>query len=127
MLARELLGWNLRRLRVERGLSQERLALAARIDRAYAGRIERGKENVTISVLEALATTLNVAVAELFTLPGSVGLHAQRRHPSIGARSTTKSDRRRALNARPLIGCAGASAQEVAQRVCIDVRTRTIP
>ena len=38
MDAREIVGWNLRRLRVEQGLSQERLALAASIDRAYVGR-----------------------------------------------------------------------------------------
>ncbi len=42
MEVRALIGWNLRRLRVAKGLSQERLALAAGIDRAYVGRVERG-------------------------------------------------------------------------------------
>lgn len=69
MDARGIVGWNLRRLRVEQGLSQERLALAAGIDRAYVGRVERGRENVTITTLEALARALGVAVAALFVAP----------------------------------------------------------
>ena len=69
MEARALIGWNLRRLRVERGLSQERLALAAGIDRAYVGRVERGSENVTITTLEAMARAMAVQVAELLAVP----------------------------------------------------------
>ena len=67
MDARKLIGWNLRKLRVERGLSQERLALEASIDRSYVGRIERGEENVTISVLEALSVAMGVKVGSFFT------------------------------------------------------------
>ncbi|MGB3417979.1 MAG: helix-turn-helix transcriptional regulator [Mesorhizobium sp.] len=71
MNAREILGWNLRRLRVAKGLSQERLALEAGIDRSYVGRVERGSENVTITRLEAFAMVLDVSVAQLFTEPTS--------------------------------------------------------
>lgn len=53
MNVRQTIGWNLRRLRVERGFSQERLALTSGIDRSYLGRIERGSENVTVGTLEA--------------------------------------------------------------------------
>ncbi|UXS05586.1 helix-turn-helix domain-containing protein [Agrobacterium tumefaciens] len=60
------IGWNLRRLRVDKGLSQERLALKAGTDRSYLGRVERGVENVTISTLDAISLTLSVHVAELF-------------------------------------------------------------
>ena len=66
MGVRQILGWNLRQLRVARGLSQERLALLAGIDRAYVGRVERGSENVTIATIEALARVLVVPVARLF-------------------------------------------------------------
>ena len=69
MDARAIVGWNLRRLRVAQGLSQERLALASGIDRAYVGRVERGSENVTITTLEAMATALAVPVADLLTAP----------------------------------------------------------
>ncbi|NEI02405.1 helix-turn-helix domain-containing protein [Rhizobium leguminosarum] len=65
MDARQTIGWNLRRLRVAKGLSQERLALAAEIDRSYVGRVERGAENVTVSTLEALAGVLQVHVSAL--------------------------------------------------------------
>lgn len=63
---RQTIGWNLRRWRVAKGLSQERLALEASIDRSYVGRIERGLENVTVSALEALANVLEVKVSDLF-------------------------------------------------------------
>ncbi|MCJ8521856.1 helix-turn-helix domain-containing protein [Pseudorhizobium tarimense] len=67
MDTRQIIGWNLRRLRVEKGFSQERLALDANIDRSYVGRIERGQENVTVSALEALACALRIEVRELFS------------------------------------------------------------
>lgn len=69
MDARTIIGWNLRQLRVERGLSQERLALASNIDRSYVGRVERGSENVTIATLEMLAAALEVPVARLLLEP----------------------------------------------------------
>ena len=69
MNARTILGWNLRRLRVAKGLSQERLALASGIDRAYVGRVERGEENVTINVIAAVAEILEVPVSDLFMRP----------------------------------------------------------
>ncbi len=68
MDVRKTIGWNLRRLRVDKGLSQERLALEAGIDRSYVGRVERGMENVTVSTLEAISLTLNVHVSELFSV-----------------------------------------------------------
>ncbi len=68
MDVRKTIGWNLRRLRVAKGLSQERLALEAGIDRSYVGRVERGMENVTVSTLEVISLTLDVHVSELFAV-----------------------------------------------------------
>lgn len=65
MDTRAIIGWNLRKLRVEQGLSQERLALEAGIDRSYVGRVERGEENVTVDTLEALASVVRVPVRRL--------------------------------------------------------------
>lgn len=65
MKARQTLAMNLRRLRVERGMSQERIAADSGVDRAYVGGIERQSENPTIDVLEKLATAMNVDVGEL--------------------------------------------------------------
>lgn len=66
MDVRKTIGWNLRRLRVARSISQEKLGLEAGIDRSYIGRIERGSENVTVATLEAVSLVLNVHVSELF-------------------------------------------------------------
>jgi len=60
MDVQQVIGWNLRRLRVAMALSQEGLAAEAGADRAYVGRIERGLENVTIKRLVALANVLKV-------------------------------------------------------------------
>lgn len=65
MRGRELVGANLRRLRVEREVSQERLAFDAGVDRSYVGGMERGEENPTVDVLDKLASTLAVSVGEL--------------------------------------------------------------
>ena len=40
------------------GLSQERVACDAEVDRSYVGSLERQKENPTVDVLERLAKTL---------------------------------------------------------------------
>jgi transcriptional regulator with XRE-family HTH domain len=64
-------GDTLRRLRNERGLSQERLAEAASLTADYIGFIERGENVPTLTVLLKLAKALSVDAAELlreFTL-----------------------------------------------------------
>lgn len=67
--ATALVAWNLRRLRVKRGLSQEALAVDAGVDRSYVGRIKRGVENPTVETLDKLAAALEVLVAELLAVP----------------------------------------------------------
>lgn len=59
------LGRAIRRLREERGISQEELALLAEVDRSYVGRVERGDNNVAILTLAKLAKALGVTVAKL--------------------------------------------------------------
>jgi len=59
-------GNNLKRLRLEKGLSQEKLALNADIDRTYIPSIEKGERNVSIVIAEKLAIALNVPITELF-------------------------------------------------------------
>lgn len=69
MDAKRIIAWNLRHYRVLKGLSQERLALDANIDRSYVGRVGRASENVTIVTLEAMATALEIPVAALLIEP----------------------------------------------------------
>lgn len=69
MRARALVGWNLRRLRVAKNLSQEALGLSAECEPSYIGRIERGRENTTVETLEMLADVLVVPLSEFFVIP----------------------------------------------------------
>ncbi|WP_334368852.1 helix-turn-helix domain-containing protein [Bradyrhizobium sp. AZCC 1578] len=69
MDGRRLVAWNLRWHRVERGLSQEKLAVDAQVDRTYVSSLERGMENPTVSVLERLAEALSIQISDLFRIP----------------------------------------------------------
>ena len=84
MRGRELVGANLRRLRVERDISQERLAFDSGVDRSYLGGVERGEENPTVDILDRLSTILDVPIASLFAPPeanlgGATGLKRGRK------------------------------------------------
>ena len=59
-------GENVKKLRLEKGLSQEAFAHLADLDRTYIPSIEKGERNVSIIVIEKIATALNVEIAELF-------------------------------------------------------------
>lgn len=64
------LGNAIRRERIEQGISQERLALLAEVDRSYVGRVERGDNNVAILTLARLADALKVSLADLMESAG---------------------------------------------------------
>jgi transcriptional regulator with XRE-family HTH domain len=59
-------GENVRRLREQKGLSQEELYFRANLSKNQVGNIERGEVNTTISTANALAQALNLEVWELF-------------------------------------------------------------
>jgi len=59
------LGENLRRLRTEKGLSQEQFAFEAKLHRTYISDIERGARNPTVLVLQKLAEALGVHATRL--------------------------------------------------------------
>ncbi|MGE0280539.1 MAG: helix-turn-helix domain-containing protein [Rhizobiaceae bacterium] len=69
MKAGEVIAWNLRRLRVAKGLSQESLAGDSDIDVSYVSRLENAKENPSIGVLERLAAALGTDFFELVRKP----------------------------------------------------------
>ncbi|MGY2990378.1 MULTISPECIES: helix-turn-helix domain-containing protein [unclassified Bradyrhizobium] len=69
MKPRALLAWNVRRIRLKRGLSQEELARAAGINRSYLAGLERQLKNPTIDVIDRIAATLAVEPSELFIEP----------------------------------------------------------
>lgn len=61
----ERLGSNVRRLRKEKGWSQERYAFEADVHRTYVSEIERAVRNPTATMIEKLARPLGVAPGRL--------------------------------------------------------------
>lgn len=62
------IGKAIRQLRNEQGLSQEKLALLAEIDRSYMGGIERGDNNVAVLTLQKIADALQVTMTEIMAM-----------------------------------------------------------
>lgn len=77
-----LLGAQLRRLRLERHLSQEGLAERARLNYKHIGRIELGKTDPGADALVRLARALAVPVGELFQTITPVDATAYRFSPA---------------------------------------------
>lgn len=66
MEIKEKFGKQVKKLRLEKGLSQEALALLADLDRTYIPSIEKGERNVSIIVIEKIANALKVKISILF-------------------------------------------------------------
>lgn len=64
----EEVGFNIRKIREERDLSQEELADMAGLHRAYVGQIERGEKNIGLKNLEKIAKALNVKIKVLLDI-----------------------------------------------------------
>jgi transcriptional regulator with XRE-family HTH domain len=75
-------GTNLRRLRLRRGLSLEKLAHSSGVSRAMLGQIELGQSAPTINVLWKIARALDVTFSALITQKGPGGTKVLRRDGS---------------------------------------------
>lgn len=60
------LGEKIRKLRKDKGFSQEAFADHAGLDRSYYGAVERGERNIAALNLFKIAQALEVQVGELF-------------------------------------------------------------
>lgn len=67
-LLKKNLGINIKRLRKEKGLTQQQLADKAGMDYPYLGMIERGEKNPTLEFIGKIAKGLNVETYQLFLL-----------------------------------------------------------
>ena len=65
MDVRQRLAANMKRLRKERGWSQETLADEAGLDRTYISGLERQKKNPTITVVDKVAKALGCGLGDL--------------------------------------------------------------
>ena len=61
----ELFGKKVREARLSRDLSQEALAELAGLHRTYISLVERGKRNISLRNVDALARALGVSIHEL--------------------------------------------------------------
>jgi transcriptional regulator with XRE-family HTH domain len=62
---RAVVGGNVRRERLNRGLTQEQVAFEAKIDLTYLGGIERGRRNPSVLVLARVAEAVGVQPSDL--------------------------------------------------------------
>ena len=62
---RKIVGKNVRMIRQEQGITQEKLAFDAEIDLTYVGGIERGKRNPSLLVMARIAEALSVPLNKL--------------------------------------------------------------
>lgn len=69
MMSREALARNIRKLRQERGMSQEDLADKADLDRTYISSLERCRYAATIDVVDKLAHALDADASSLLLQP----------------------------------------------------------
>jgi transcriptional regulator with XRE-family HTH domain len=60
-----IVGKNIRRLRLQKGMTQEQLAFETEIDLTYVGGIERGRRNPSLMVLVRIAKSLVVPPPKL--------------------------------------------------------------
>jgi transcriptional regulator with XRE-family HTH domain len=61
---RKTVGYNIRRIRNERGWTQEKLSIRSKLSYEYVNRLENGRVNVSLDTLEKIAKCLNVQLVE---------------------------------------------------------------
>jgi transcriptional regulator with XRE-family HTH domain len=66
MNIQEKYGIKVKKFRINKGWSQEKLALNAGLDRTYIPSIEKGERNVSIVVIEKIAIALDVDIKDFF-------------------------------------------------------------
>lgn len=65
-MVQEKIGFRIKELRNNLGLSQEELADMAGLDRTYITSVENGRRNITIGTLEKIIIQLGVTFNEFF-------------------------------------------------------------
>ena len=60
------IGQRVRNYRLEKGLSQEKLAELSGCHATYIGQVERGEKNATLESIEKIASAMNISLAQLF-------------------------------------------------------------
>ncbi len=67
MDVKQIIGMNLKYIRYQKGLSQEKFYAKYHLSCKYFSSIERGEINIGVETLQALAETFHISMAELVT------------------------------------------------------------
>jgi transcriptional regulator with XRE-family HTH domain len=67
--ARIVFATNVRRARMQLGISQEKLAELSGLHRTFVSSVERGERNISVDNMERVASALRVKLAILLTPP----------------------------------------------------------
>ena len=68
MDVRKTVGANIRRCRMDAGVSQEELAARMGVDQGYVSKLEAGQRNPTITTVANAAKALGIEIDRLFSL-----------------------------------------------------------
>ncbi len=66
MKEKNIVGDNIRKLRIKAGFTQEELALRSGLSQGYINQLESGKRRFTQKTLELIAEALSIPITELF-------------------------------------------------------------
>jgi transcriptional regulator with XRE-family HTH domain len=66
---RQKVAYNVQKYRKLSKLNKEQLSLAINMDNSYISKLEKGKVNATIDVIEAIAKVFDISVEEFFKKP----------------------------------------------------------
>ena len=79
------IGQRVRNYRINKGLSQEKLAELSGCHPTYIGQVERGEKNATLESIEKIASAMNISLAQLFE---KIGVSLAQLFEKIGESST---------------------------------------
>jgi len=65
-MIRNKVGQRIKELRLEQGLSQEKLASKSEVNRTYIASVENGKRNISILTLEKIIISLDISFSKFF-------------------------------------------------------------
>lgn len=132
------LGENLKRIRQEKGLTQQNLAFAAEMDRTFVSLCERGGTNPSLFSLGTLCWCLNVTLADLFagieyTLPPSGAPGGRKRRSNQASHESrppsTATLKRAETMRRKKLALEEAAAQQAPKKevICGTPKVRSSP
>ena len=71
MKRKNMVGGNLKKIRVDKGLTQEEVALRSGLSQGYINQLESGRRMYTQKSLEQIADALKISIADFFRKEGT--------------------------------------------------------